>query len=135
MRIDVVAQDAFACVKPQRTGFDSRPVQVDFVVVKVTGKVFIRLLAYSLGSIIAPMLHDNLLIYHRRYILATDSVVKHTYKNKTREHKTWFLHSVMCRVIQFAEQILCVTQGQVQTHIKGCKWGKGDKCPSNIFAT
>jgi len=73
-----MAQDAIAGIKSQRTGFDSRPFQMEFVVVNVTGKVFIRLLGYSLGSIIPPTLHDHLLMYHRRYKLATDGVVKHT---------------------------------------------------------
>jgi len=69
-----MAQDAIAGVKPQWRGFDSRPFQMKFVGVKVTGKVFIRLLGYSLGSIMPPMLHDHLFMYHRRHILATDSV-------------------------------------------------------------
>jgi len=65
------------------------PFQVIFVVVKVTGNVFIELLGYSLGSIIPPMLHDHLFMYHRRYKLATDSA-KTRKKNKTREHNnTW----------------------------------------------
>jgi hypothetical protein len=125
-----MAQDAIVGVKSQRTGFESRPVQVEFVVDKVAGKVFIRLLGYSLGSIIPAMSHDHLFMYHRRYmILATGSVVKHMYKNKTKERNTWFLRSVTCRVIQFAEQTLCVTQGQVQGHIKGCKWGEWGQIP------
>jgi len=73
-----MAQDAIAGAKSQRTGFDIRPVQMEFLVVKVTGKVFIRLLGYSLGSIIPPMLHGHLFMYHQRYKLATHSVLKHT---------------------------------------------------------
>jgi len=125
---DAMAQDSIAGVKSQRTGFDSRPFQVIFVVVKVTGNVFIELLGYSLGSIIPPVLHDHSIMYHRRYKLATDSVNTRK-KKKTKEHNNTWLSSVTCRVIQFAEQTLCVTQGYVQGPINGCKWGEEGQMP------
>jgi hypothetical protein len=72
------AMQCVFCLPPQRPPFDPRPVNVGFVMDKVTmWHVFFRSLQFSPVNVIPSMLHTHLFIYHWRCTLsANHSIVK-----------------------------------------------------------